>query len=164
VDPLIARACDAAVREERDVSILLCDPDRLERVNAAEGHAVADRLLRALAFEVRGRLRDNDLVARHDRGRVIVVLPDVTSEIAPRIAERIRRHVEAYPFELGLARPLSLTISIGCATLTGARAEGDVPGPALAEALLAAADQAIAAAKAEGRNRVARHRVTVKAA
>jgi diguanylate cyclase (GGDEF)-like protein len=69
-------------------------------------------------------------------------------ENAAYVAERMRSSIENHPFDVGGGKILRITVSIG----TAARDEGlDSP-----QALVAAADEALYAAKEQGRNRVCR--------
>jgi len=75
------------------------------------------------------------------------VLPGATPQVGRAVAERIRSRVAELEPVLPDGQRLKVTISIGCASVAGARS-GTV------EALCLAADRALYAAKRAGRNRV----------
>jgi two-component system, cell cycle response regulator len=74
------------------------------------------------------------------------VLPNTATDLSSRIAERLRRAVASRSFECGLNQPVPVTVSVGVSSLLGA--------DDTLEKLLKRADQALYAAKREGRNRV----------
>jgi two-component system cell cycle response regulator len=73
-------------------------------------------------------------------------MPDTDYRQAQGVAERVRLAVAERSFEVGSARPLVLTVSLGVALNEN---EFDTP-----EMLLKRADVALYRAKREGRNRV----------
>jgi diguanylate cyclase (GGDEF)-like protein len=130
-------------------AVLMCDIDYFKRLNDHLGHAEGDRCLVAVSRALAETLRpDRDHVARFGGEEFLVVLRDVTSSQAVAVAERLRNRVAA----LKLPNPRSpigrtVTISIGVAVSRGGQAGSW-------QSLVAEADRALYAAKAEGRNRV----------
>jgi len=126
-------------------SLMLLDIDHFKTVNDTRGHAAGDAVLRGVASVLNAVARRTDLVARWGGEEFVVALPQ-TREAGARIAgERVRRAVAeaAHPVPGGEA--ISVTASVGISS-------GDAPWSQ--DALLAAADAAMYAAKARGRNRV----------
>ncbi len=123
------------------LSVLLLDVDSFKEYNDSFGHPAGDEVLRRLAQVLRGQGRETDFFARYGGEEFIVVLPLTDASGATILAERLRGAVEqaAWP-ERGV------TASLGAATLLP-----DMPDDA---ALVSAADGALYAAKAAGRNRV----------
>ena len=156
-DPLTGlpnrRAFDQALNEassssgpDRSCAVLLVDADHFKRVNDRHGHAVGDAALRFLADLLRRALPEGARACRIGGEEFAVVLPGSMDREAHDIAEAIRRSVQATPFvHDGTTVPLS--VSVGVAMRQG-REEID------AGVLLRAADVALYAAKAGGRNRV----------
>lgn len=141
----LAEEVRRATRYGEPVSLALIDVDDLKRVNDEEGHAAGDRRIRRVADAIRATLRASDMGARWGGDEFAVVLPNTTTEAARRSAERILAH---------LSRPRGdhadrVTISAGIATLYPAR-----PDIQTAEGLSSAADEALYAAKAAGKNQV----------
>jgi diguanylate cyclase (GGDEF)-like protein len=134
-------------RDARAFSILTIDIDNFKNVNDAHGHAVGDEVLKHVAARMRAQLRAYDDVGRQGGEEFMVVLPACDSAGAVGVAERIRGDIASSPVPTS-AGGLTVTVSIGVAT---------IPGAAVADAtgLLAAADGALYAAKRNGRNAVA---------
>ena len=138
-----------AKRFQRPVSLLLLDIDHFKRVNDTHGHLAGDAALRELCELLRREARAIDRVCRYGGEEITLILPETDIEAAVRLAERLRAAVEAQAFDVGTGTPPHLTVSIGAASWP-AHADN-------AQALVAAADAALYAAKRGGRNRVARY-------
>jgi two-component system cell cycle response regulator len=128
------------------LSVLIVDIDHFKSVNDMHGHAAGDSVLREFAQRLRRSTRGVDLVCRMGGEEFIVVMPDTPLWRARQIAERLRSGVAAEPFRVNAAAQITVTASVGLATLETA-GEG-------MDALFSRADQALYAAKREGRNRV----------
>jgi diguanylate cyclase (GGDEF)-like protein len=135
----------ASGRNGLPLACLVVDIDYFKRVNDTHGHEVGDRVLRETADVLRNTLRQNDVVCRLGGEEFVVIGPGMDLEAAERCGERLRAAAEAQAIETatGVAR---VTLSIGVAV----RNES-AKGPA---DLLRAADRAVYAAKAGGRNQV----------
>lgn len=127
-------------RDDRPLTVLMCDLDHFKRLNDTLGHVSGDAALRATADVLRHSVRKSDTVCRYGGEEFLVVLPDTTPDDATVLAARMFTAVHARGEELGLP----ITISIG---LTSHRA-GDTM-----EAMLIRADHALYASKGHGRNR-----------
>jgi diguanylate cyclase (GGDEF)-like protein len=125
-------------------AVALLDTDHFKRVNDTWSHQVGDQVLARLAAELRRTLRGDDLAARYGGEEFAVVLGDVDTATAVLVCERIRRAVEAMTWD-DIMPGHRITVSMGLAT-------SEVHGTP--EGLLAAADAALYAAKAGGRNLV----------
>jgi diguanylate cyclase (GGDEF)-like protein len=143
-----------AQRTGKPLSLIMADIDHFKNVNDTWGHPAGDRVLIAVAEALGGRLRPRDLVARYGGEEFVLILPETDAPGSEVVAERIRKKVEAGRHDVGGKEPLAATISLGCATL------GPAPFGTGAE-LLAAADQALYAAKRGGRNQVVLHKPTL---
>lgn len=144
-----AQACDRLVRlAERHgtgYAVLFVDLDHFKRVNDQYGHDAGDCVLRTVAEVMRQRLRQSDVLGRVGGEEFVIFLPDTDATGAMRLAEDLRRDIEASCPRIGQAQPLCVTASIGVAP---GRAGGNL------ESLQKQADQAMYLAKAAGRNRV----------
>lgn len=139
-----------AERYSNKLSLVLLDIDHFKRVNDTFGHLVGDLVLHEFGMLVAGGARGTDVAARYGGEEFAVILPQTDSEMALRVAERIRRAVEAFVFNEE-ANPTRITVSAGVATYsTGSSIDS-------MDALIRAADVALYQAKDEGRNRVVRH-------
>jgi len=131
-------------RNGRPLSLLMFDIDNFKLYNDRFGHQQGDVALRAVALEIeRAARRPGDFAARYGGEEFAIVLSETTSEGAYAAAQTIRRAVRA----LGIAfEDRSLTVSVGCATVLPVENDST-------DALIAAADAALYAAKAAGRDR-----------
>ena len=128
-------------------AVLIIDIDGLKAINDSQGHVVGDDLLRHVARVLGVRTRETDIVARLSGDEFAVLMPEADADGARHLAEDLRLgigEVEA------VASEAAVTASIGVALFGVGHAES-------AEAVLHAADRAMYAAKAEGRNRIAIH-------
>ena len=135
-----------AQRFKRPLSLLLLDVDHFKRVNDTHGHPAGDAVLRGLGELLIRQARAIDHVCRYGGEEITVILPETDLDAAARFAERLRAAVEAQPFDVDTGAPLRMTVSIGVASWP-THADN-------AQALVAAADAALYAAKQRGRNRV----------
>jgi diguanylate cyclase (GGDEF)-like protein len=136
------------------VSLLFLDLDDFKPVNDAHGHEAGDLVLGIIAGRLAAAVRDGDLVSRvgGDEFAVAVVGIEDAGEmqvVAERLAEAIGRPIAID--RGGVPLTTKVGVSIGVAV-------PDPPGPRSPDALLAAADTAMYAAKRSsgGPTRVAR--------
>ncbi len=131
--------------EKSDIplSLVVCDLDLFKRINDGYGHLAGDKVLRLIAKVLSGGLRESDFVARFGGEEFVVLLPDTQSGIALELMNKLRRVLEASPFNFK-GDPVQITMSFGIAQ----RRKGES-----AEALFGRADEALYRAKAAGRNR-----------
>lgn len=130
------------------LSLLLVDVDDLKSHNEQWGHVAGDAILREVARRLAARLRRTEVLARSGGDEFAIIVPQYRKE-AMAIAEQLREQIAEAPFHIhGGDRPTSIrvTISIGVAEAS------DVETP---REMLAAADEAVYAAKDRGRNAVA---------
>lgn len=127
-------------RKNLPLCLMLIDVDHFKEYNDTYGHLQGDLVLREVARLLTEHTRTYDFVARYGGEEFAVILPDTELETARRVAERIRRVVEAHPFP-----NRQMTISIGVASWHA----GAEPNQLIQEA-----DLALYRAKREGRNRV----------
>jgi two-component system cell cycle response regulator len=143
--PAFARMTDAAAAAGQRCAAMLVDIDRFKDVNDRHGHATGDAALRAVAEDLRALAGADALVARIGGEEFLVALPVATPATARAAADRLRGGIAARTLALPGGAGLRLTVSIGVALSS--------PGTDPA-GLLEAADRALLAAKAEGRNHV----------
>ena len=128
-----------AKRHRTPLTCVLIDIDRFKSVNDTFGHQVGDQVLRELSALFKRTVRTYDTVVRWGGEEFLLVLPGVSLEDAQRLADRIRRAVEAIEFP-GAGR---ITLSAGAAGL----------GLDFSfEEMLATADRRLYQAKSSGRN------------
>ena len=141
---VLERELARARRTGQPLSVLMLDIDHFKSVNDTHGHLAGDDVLQELCRRTGGLLRSDELLARYGGEEFAVVLADCSPDQARQVAERIRQHASATPFQTEAAA-IAVTVSIG---LASSQDQISVPD------LLAAADQNLYAAKRGGRNRV----------
>ncbi|MDF2446015.1 MAG: hypothetical protein K0S46_1251 [Moraxellaceae bacterium] len=147
LDDLLREEFVRCYRYRHSIAVLLLDIDHFKHFNDSHGHLVGDDCLRYVARTLKTSVRSEvDRVARFGGEEFCVVLPETDAEGARVVAERIRTDIEAMVF-LVEGRAVPVSVSVGVAALVPVNAGGY-------DALLAATDRALYAAKAAGRNRV----------
>jgi len=141
-----------AQRHGHGLACLFLDVDHFKRINDSHGHPVGDEVLRQVGQRIRQQLRAGDTMARYGGEEFVVLLPRCPDEHALETAERIRRALCETCVELPDGMRLPVTLSAGLSLLSQLLSSSQLP--VLASGLVAAADAALYAAKAQGRNRI----------
>lgn len=142
-DQVLARELQRASRFERPTSLIMLDLDDFKQYNDRHGHLAGDELLRAMAVALAQSLRGVDTLTRFGGEEFAVILPETEPDAAHQAAERLRLLVQALPLQPPGSRR-QVTISLGVSTAPQHAASPD--------ALVKAADVALYAAKARGKN------------
>lgn len=129
------------------VAVLMIDIDHFKQVNDEHGHAAGDAVLVAMTEAIGNELRRHDLFGRLGGEEFAVTLPEITSDDAVAMAERLRHTVERLLIPIAAGRALRVSISIGISHRTRHPAGGVIE-------MLPLADAALYQAKAMGRNRI----------
>lgn len=132
----------------KTLSVLAIDVDFFKAINDTHGHDAGDKVLQELAVRIKMHTRSIDLCCRTGGEEFVLVLPSTDLVAASIIAERLRKSIASKSFAVGKTHAVPVTVSIGLACL------GDVTDSL--DKILKRADEALYAAKREGRNRVAR--------
>lgn len=128
---------------EFPLSFLFVDIDRFKSVNDTYGHEIGDEILKQVASVLVGVCGQKGTVYRIGGEEIGIVLTNYGAAEAEALAERMRKRVAALREP---RNPPLVTVSIGVATLPENVSSGDE--------LYGAADRAMYAAKASGRNQV----------
>ncbi|MGH9605304.1 MAG: sensor domain-containing diguanylate cyclase [Terracidiphilus sp.] len=131
-------------RTSGPTAVLMGDLDHFKNVNDACGHLVGDEVLREVARLLLHTVRPYDLVGRYGGEEFLVILSDCTAADALVRADQLRETIAATPV-VTKCGPISMTISFGVLAAEGL-------GDLTLEEKLRAADVALYAAKAAGRN------------
>jgi two-component system, cell cycle response regulator len=137
---------ETARKNGRPLSLLVADIDFFKRVNDTHGHDAGDEVLREFAARFRRNTRGIDLACRLGGEEFVIIMPDTDAGRAFQVAERLRACIAAEPFDISDETTLRITASVGIAQF---EKDGDTP-----LTFFKRADQALYAAKREGRNRV----------
>jgi len=131
-------------RNNQFVTLMYLDLDRFKEINDTLGHDMGDLLLKEVAERLVNCVREDDTVARMGGDEFTVILNNLNNQISTeRIAQNILDKFTE-PFHLG-GEVVYITTSIGISVYPVDGTEVDV--------LLKNADQAMYAAKEQGRNR-----------
>jgi len=139
------------------MSLIMCDIDYFKRYNDTRGHVAGDACLRRIADILKSLAqRNGDVVARYGGEEFAFVLPATDASAALALAQRILAAVRAAALphvSTELAEKI-VTLSIGVSTFSiGSNADS----------LVHDADQALYAAKRNGRNQIVTRSPTVAA-
>ncbi|WP_309573039.1 diguanylate cyclase [Deinococcus sp.] len=134
----------AHARRGQPSAVALLDLDLFKRVNDIYGHLVGDAVLIEVTRLLSAELRAHDLLARLGGEEFLVILTNLTVKEAAIVCDRLRDVLHRASWET-VAPGLVTSASFGVAVLDGVQ---DITGT------LKAADLALYAAKAAGRNSV----------
>jgi diguanylate cyclase (GGDEF)-like protein/PAS domain S-box-containing protein len=130
-------------REDRNAAVIFLDLDRFKVVNDTLGHAVGDRLLKAVATDLQALVRHSDTVARLGGDEFVILLDnaagrDEVEMIARRIVAAVgqRRMVDGHALAVGASLGIAMFPQDGRDR----------------EQLISQADTALYAVKSAGRN------------
>ncbi len=141
----LRRELARAARAQTELAIIDIDLDHFKQINDTFGHLAGDRVITEAGELLRANARVGDIVARTGGEEFSILAPGSgvagAQHLALRIVEAFRRR------EFGDALRIPVTASVGVVADT-------VTDEAIAEDLLARADEALYAAKRSGRNRV----------
>jgi diguanylate cyclase (GGDEF)-like protein len=141
-DQMLATQLALNRRRGGALGVLLADVDHFKGVNDRHGHAVGDAVLQAVSASLRATVRESDVVARWGGEEFLVILPECDHAGLLQVAETLRAAVAS----------LNVPVAGRCTVSIGGAVAHD--GAQTAAGLLHAADEALYAAKRDGRNRV----------
>ncbi|MEG8130121.1 diguanylate cyclase [Xanthomonas hortorum] len=140
----MAEELQACAHGAHPLAVVLIDLDHFKLVNDEHGHLVGDAVLAKVGARLTACLRDSDRVGRYGGEELLLLLPGMSQHSQHRL-RAIHEKLSVAPYQVGAARPLPVTCSVGVAWFR----IGDT-----AATLLARADEALYRAKRYGRNRI----------
>ena len=147
-DRLLHAEIAAARREQQPLTLVFCDLDAFKGYNDTLGHVQGDECLRRIGALLRDAChRPRDRATRYGGEEFALILPNTPKSGAMTFARAIRRMLE------GLALPHPASPVGGLVTLTGGITTCLPDGQTTSEGMVMRADQALYAAKAQGRDR-----------
>jgi diguanylate cyclase (GGDEF)-like protein len=136
------------VEKEKPAALMMIDVDNFKQFNDLFGHIAGDRALSAVSKILRTQFRPRDLLVRYGGDEFAVLLPDVNTEQAMVIGERVRQAVSGTTGDGSDSLiQIPLKISMGVADL---QPQGTL------EKLIRDADKALYRAKHAGRDTVSK--------
>ncbi len=133
-----------AQRYHHPISVLMMDLDHFKQINDTHGHLVGSQCLAEVGKLIRESTRETDVSGRYGGEEFVTFLPETEAAAGLIVADRVRETLEKRVFEHGTIT-YRVRISIGVAVWPK---DGDD-----LESVVRAADIALYAAKAQGRNR-----------
>lgn len=130
---------------ERAMSVIMIDIDHFKRINDAFGHAAGDKVLIDVADTLKQDLGAQETVYRMGGEEFLFLSASASLKQLILSAERLRRRVAALNISFE-EQPMQITVSLGIAQRAEEHPRFD--------ALLVHTDQALYAAKTNGRNRI----------
>jgi diguanylate cyclase (GGDEF)-like protein/putative nucleotidyltransferase with HDIG domain len=123
-------------------SLIIIDLDSFKNYNDVYGHLYGDKILRTTAERIKGSIRAIDLAFRYGGDEFVVILPQVSSDDAFKVAERIRHSIDSEVDSKGM--PVTCSLGIASWPTDGV----------MREEIVHASDAALYCAKQAGKNRV----------
>ena len=132
--------------EDGNLSVAMLDIDHFKNVNDSYGHPVGDQIIRSLSWLLKQRLRKQNILCRYGGEEFLIALPHVSADQAFAIIDGIRRDFSQIRHPHG--------DSYFCTSASGGIAT--FPQYQSSDTLIKAADDALYAAKRNGRDRIYR--------
>lgn len=133
-----------ATRLNTPLSTVMIDLDHFKHVNDTYGHDIGDKVLRHVCSLIMASVRSSDTVIRYGGEEFVVIAPGCDDADAASLAEAMRVKIAGSALNLPNGDNLVVTASLGVSSLRSGSAE----------AMLRAADEALYAAKRDGRNQI----------
>ncbi|MDY6880147.1 MAG: diguanylate cyclase [Thermodesulfobacteriota bacterium] len=146
-DLAIKNFFDQYEREGTEFSLVMMDIDFFKKFNDTYGHQVGDEVLKIVGSTLHKGLKGGDFPARYGGEEFVVILPETNLNDACRVAENIRKNIEAGKRKRVKTgeRLSTITVSLGVSQVNA----NDTP-----DSLIDRTDKALYFAKNSGRNNV----------
>lgn len=146
MEDILSSEISLALKENKDLGIIMCDIDDFKFINDTYGHEFGDSVIISIADVLKSNIRDSDIACRYGGDEFILVLPNCSLESARIRAEKLRSLVNQINLNNG---------RINCGTLSASFGVAALPGNGLTtREIMRAADNGLYAAKRAGRNQV----------
>lgn len=134
------REINRAKRYGHSFSVIMMDIDHFKEVNDTYGHDVGDQVLVMISKLLSQNIRDTDILGRWGGEEFLIICPHTTNDEAFALAEKLRKGIEVFPFDVVGTKSCSFGIS-----------EFDLNDEGYKE-VVKRADEALYRAKGNGRN------------
>ena len=148
LDEALEKEFSCAIEQGWPLTLVLVDLDHFKQVNDTYGHQAGDEVLRQAAALLGACARDTDIVARYGGEEFVLLLPGTGMRGAKIVCERMVNAFRETRHKVIDDQEVAVSISVGLTV------HGEVTKFTSTQAFLRAADMALYAAKAEGRDRV----------
>jgi diguanylate cyclase (GGDEF)-like protein len=146
-DATLAAEWTRAARQGHSLALGLLDVDWFKKYNDHYGHQAGDDCLRKVADTLAATIgRTGDLVARYGGEEFVFIAPAISAQDALGMARKVCEALQSLALPHALSDYGCVTASVGVASIV----PDDTTTP---QTLIHAADEALYAAKAAGRNR-----------
>jgi diguanylate cyclase (GGDEF)-like protein len=142
----LSREVERALRFHHQLSLLIFDVDDFKRINDEHGHLTGDEVIKTMGRVAGEVARSIDFAARYGGDEFAIILIETDAEGAATFAERLRSTVRETEIPVKSGGTLTVTVSVGAATVPDAATE--------IEALIHAADTALLEAKRSGKDQI----------
>lgn len=156
LDRELTREFERARTHGWSLSLVFIDLDHFKTINDNYGHQKGDAVLTRIGQLLQESCRQTDIVGRYGGEEFVMVMPGSGLAGAKKAANRILEGLRNLSLEIGANRYISVTTSIGIATLDEMQDFDNISD------LVEAADRALYAAKVGGRDRLEFARSTVR--
>lgn len=146
LDDVLPAMLALAERDRQPLAVAIIDLDFFKAVNDSHGHDAGDSLLTAFGLLLSRRLRKSDVACRYGGEEFCVLMPRTDARAAARKVNALLKLWRSASFELRGGTLSGLSFSAGVS-------DSRIAAGSAAQ-FLKAADEALLAAKACGRNRV----------
>jgi diguanylate cyclase len=147
----------SAIEAAEPMCVAICDIDHFKRVNDTHGHEAGDRVIRAVAQTLSKISNDKCHVARHGGEEFVILFRGKTIEEAWSLLDRTRE-------AMAERRLVNRATDVPFGRITFSGGVADIFGHATPREALKAADDALYAAKAAGRNCIVKDTSLARAA
>jgi len=146
MEEVVDREIHRARRLGSELGVMIADIDFFKKFNDTYGHEAGDRVLQRVGEYLSGAVRREDIACRYGGEEFMLILPGASASVLLSKAEELRRGVSGMEIELDGTTLPPITLSVGIARLGEPISDRDT--------LYRGADEALYAAKKNGRDRV----------
>lgn len=132
-----------AQRSKIPLSVAIIDLDHFKQINDTYGHPTGDQLLKKICAFLQNRLRKSDIIGRYGGDEFLLIFPNTQGNVAKSILDGLREQFASLTNVK--TNTFKVTFSAGVAS---------APPSFSAEILIQKSDEALYAAKRQGRNNV----------
>ncbi|WP_286238709.1 GGDEF domain-containing protein [Neptuniibacter halophilus] len=136
---------EQSIKQQRPLSLCVCDLDHFKQVNDSRGHQMGDQVLSRFADVLKQQVRSSDFIGRFGGDEFVICFPDTEAAEAAAVAERVRKCFAESLFRSD-GDSFSVSSTFGVAELD--------PRFSHEDHLMEQADMALYQAKDLGRNQV----------